>query len=101
MGKRLITICSVLGFVVLGGTWAIHAQTTTTTIGGKQVTEPQHVAVNRQTSVSCNFCFTCGGDWPIFAGAVRSSPASPVERGSGCSGGLITRTDSAPFLCCK
>ena len=25
-----------------------------------------------QTAVACNMCFTCGGDWPIFAGAIHA-----------------------------
>jgi hypothetical protein len=98
MRQRLIITCGVLGLVVLGA-WAIQAQPQ---IAGKQGTvDVQHVAVNRQTSVDCNICFTCGGDWPIFAGSIRSNPANPIERGSACSGGLIARTDGSPFLCCK
>ena len=58
-------------------------------------------AINNQTAVACNWCFTCGGDWTVFSGIVRSSPASPTERGSGCSGSLIVRSDSSPFLCCR
>jgi hypothetical protein len=106
MRKRLIILCGVLGLVVLGA-WAIQAQTT---IEGKQVTvDTEHIALNRQTSVDCNLCFTCGGDWPIFAGTIPALPNNrllvnsedPVERGSLCSGGLIRRQDSQPFLCCK
>jgi hypothetical protein len=98
MRQRLIIVCWVLGLVVLGA-WAIQAQTT---IAGKRVTaDTEHIAVNRQTSVDCNICFTCGGDWPIFAGSIRSNPANPTERGSSCSGSLVSRTDSSPFLCCK
>ena len=108
MKQRVIIVCAVLSLVCLG-TWAIQAQpafdsqSPSLTIAGKAVAadDPAYIAVNRQTSVDCNFCFTCGGDWPIFAGAVRSSPASPTERGGSCSGGLIVRTDSSPFLCCK
>ena len=106
MKQRVIIICATLSLVCLGA-WAIQAQTSSeaqapaTTIAGKSVVEPQHIAVNRQTSVDCNICFTCGGDWPIFAGMIRSDPALPTERGSLCSGGLLSRSDSAPFLCCK
>ncbi len=94
----LIAIGSVVGFV-LSNPLVVQAQQS---VAGKPVTvDAQHIAVNRQTSVDCNICFTCGGDWPIFAGSIRSNPATPTERGSLCSGALQTRTDSAPFLCCK
>jgi len=57
-----------------------------------------------QTAVACNFCFTCGGDWPVFAGqtALGSSPFA-TERGSGCSGSGFTTgfNDGNPFLCCR
>jgi len=108
MKQRVIILCAVLSLVCVG-TWALQAQTASdsqapaATIAGKSIPAdvPGHIAVNRQTSVDCNFCFTCGGDWPIFAGAVRSNPANPTERGGACSGGLIVRADSTPFLCCK
>lgn len=58
-------------------------------------------AINNQAAVSCNFCFTCGGDWPVFSGSVRSNPATVSERGSACSGPIASRTDSSPFLCCN
>jgi hypothetical protein len=108
MKQRVIIVCATLSLVCLGA-WAIQAQTASSgqapaaTIAGKSVPadDPAHIAFNRQTSVDCNICFTCGGDWPIFAGMIRSSPANPTERGGSCSGSLITRTDSSPFLCCK
>ena len=59
--------------------------------------------VNTQTSVACNTCFTCGGDWPIFAGAVHAvNPGSlTFERGSSCSGALHAANDSNRFLCSR
>jgi len=57
--------------------------------------------INNQTSVACNICFTCGGDWPVFAGSIRSVGDTPRERGSSCSGDIISRSDSSPFLCCR
>jgi hypothetical protein len=59
---------------------------------------------NPQTAVACQMCFTCGGDWPVFAGEPRvfqSGAVGSVERGSACSGTLITRADTDPFLCCR
>jgi hypothetical protein len=56
-----------------------------------------------QTAVACNLCFTCGGDWPIFAGAVHAvnTGSLTTERGSACSGALRASNDSNPFLCCR
>ena len=98
MKKRLIVIFSVLGLMVFSAL-AMHAQTAQT-IGGKQVTVTA-AAINNQTAVACNWCFTCGGDWPVFAGSIRSQGDRPVERGSGCSGSLRVIADASPFLCCR
>jgi hypothetical protein len=59
--------------------------------------------INPQTSVACNTCFTCGGDWPIFAGAVHAVNTGSLthERGAGCSGAIAAANDSNPFLCCR
>jgi hypothetical protein len=52
--------------------------------------------------VACNLCFTCGGDWPVFAGTIRVPAGNnPTERGGSCSGSLSSRADTAPFLCCR
>ena len=58
---------------------------------------------NAQTAVACQMCFTCGGDWPIFAGAVHAVNTGSLthERGAGCSGALLASNDSNPFLCCR
>jgi len=50
-------------------------------------------------NVNPSMCFTCGGSYPIFSGSWTVSPANPTERSSSCSGSLITRVDSRPFLC--
>ena len=81
MKKRLIVIFSVLGLMVFSAL-AMHAQTAQT-IGGKQVTVTP-AAINNQTAVACNICFTCGGDWPVFSGidplTIRDRP---IERAAG------------------
>jgi hypothetical protein len=59
---------------------------------------------NPQTAVACQMCFTCGGDWPIFAGEPRlfqSGGVGSFERGGSCSGNLHTSNDTDPFLCCR
>lgn len=72
---------------------------TAATKGTSQASQSR--AANPQAATDCNLCFTCGGDWPIFAGSFNSSGTNNVtERGSGCGGGLATRTDGRPFLCC-
>jgi hypothetical protein len=60
-------------------------------------------AINNQTAVACNLCFTCGGDWPVFAGSFTPGGTSNqvTERGAACSGASITRSDSRPFMCCR
>jgi thermitase len=51
---------------------------------------------------ACSLCFTCGGEWPNFTGAIPTREgAAPVERGPGCSGDLAPQNDLAPFLCCR
>ncbi len=46
-------------------------------------------------------CFTCGGNWPIFAGVIPT-PSAASEYGSGCSGSISTSAnDRTPFLCTK
>ena len=59
--------------------------------------------VNAQTAVACNTCFTCGGDWPIFAGATHAVNTGSLtfERGAGCSGSIASANDQNPFLCCR
>jgi hypothetical protein len=95
MRTRLITICVVMALAVLGA-WVISAQAQS----GKATPSTAPAAINNQAAVSCNLCFTCGGDWPVFSGAWNST-GSQTERGSGCSGGLILRADTRPFLCCN
>jgi len=68
---------------------------------GKTVSTAAPRAINNQTAVACNFCFTCGGDWTVFAGSIRSVGDTPIERGGSCSGPLIGRFDTSPFLCCR
>jgi len=77
--------------------------------GGVQVTKPEPnlrpAVANPQTAVACQMCFTCGGDWPVFAGEPRSffggAGAGSIERGGSCSGALATSSDTFPFLCCR
>lgn len=58
---------------------------------------------NAQTAVGCNVCFTCGGDWPVFTGAIHAQNTGTLttERGSACSGALHASNDSNPFVCCR
>jgi len=74
--------------------------------GQKQVAPAAAAAAavsNTQTAVACNTCFTCGGDWPIFAGATHAvnTGAATFERGPACTGGLAPSNDTNPFLCCR
>jgi hypothetical protein len=57
--------------------------------------------INCQAPVATSLCFTCGGDWPVFAGTIPT-PSAANERGSGCLGGFSrVRNDHAPFLCSR
>ncbi len=50
-----------------------------------------------------SLCYTCGGDWPVFAGQVVGS-GQAFERGGACSGNLVSGggfSDTAPYLCSK
>lgn len=59
------------------------------------------LTVNQQVAASCSICYTCGGDWPIYAGTLPTTRAAN-ERDSSCSGGFTTtRNDLIPYLCCR
>ncbi|MEK0083981.1 hypothetical protein [Benzoatithermus flavus] len=74
-------------------------------VNGKPIREAATRATNNQTAVACSICFTCGGDWPVFAGSIRSVGDFPTERGAACDGTLPSspqgRSDGSPFLCCR
>jgi hypothetical protein len=74
--------------------------------GGRQIPPPQPPTSEQQTALACQFCFTCGGNWPVFAGYQHSSPdpGGHVQRGPECSGLLTVQPaeqDLSPFLCCR
>jgi len=69
--------------------------------GGKVQTDTSKRVANPQTAVACNWCFTCGGDWPVFSGQIVSVGNFPSERGGSCSGSNTGRSDSSPWLCCR
>ena len=105
--KHKLLVCSAMA-MALSFAFGAHAQTTAQTTtqavnntGSSKPTTVTAQAVNNQTAVACNLCFTCGGDWPVFAGAFTPVGANPTERGSACAGALIVRSDSRPFLCCR
>lgn len=55
-----------------------------------------------ETVSACSLCYTCGGDWPNFGGAIPTRKnAKPYERGNSCTGDLMPRSDTGPYLCCK
>ena len=102
MKKLLLT--SVLGLALLAPL-ASHAaspgEAAAAARAGKTVAVAATRAINNQTAVACNVCFTCGGDWPVFAGQIVSVGNFPTERGGSCSGPLTGRSDGSPFLCCR
>jgi hypothetical protein len=51
---------------------------------------------------ACSLCYTCGGSWPVFGGAIPTRiGAQPWERGAACAGNLAPAADAAPYLCCR
>jgi hypothetical protein len=52
---------------------------------------------------SCvSLCFTCGGSFPLFSGGIPvPSGSSVIERGVGCDGSLVSRSDPRPQLCSR
>jgi hypothetical protein len=47
-----------------------------------------------------SLCFTCGGAYPFFNGAIPLAAGSmPTERGGACAAPLQARADTIPFLC--
>jgi len=101
--NKALGLVSALGFALLIPTASIadDAHIAAAARSGKVASVATTRAVNNQTAVACNLCFTCGGDWPVFAGSIRSRGDTPTERGSSCSGALASRADTSPFLCCR
>lgn len=61
---------------------------------------PPETETRGASGSDASLCFTCGGNWPIFAGSFAvPSGSRPVERGTRCSGGLVSRSDNRPYLC--
>jgi hypothetical protein len=64
--------------------------------------DAQAASPNKAVSIQgCSLCFTCGGTFTVFQGAFTTTGTAPQERGSSCSGAVISRTDTRPFLCCQ
>jgi len=101
--KRLIGTLGIAGFLLSSSVLVAQAQSAADQAAKRNIlSHPQSAAalatVNNQAPVGCNLCFTCGGDWPVFAGATTFGAVS--ERGAGCFGGFVSRNDN-PFLCCR
>ncbi len=69
--------------------------------GRQQITHRRSDFSPSAIAIDPSLCFSCGGAWPIFAGAFTPGVNNPTERGSGCSDVLTVRTDSRPFLCSR
>src|SRR5712692_5848229 len=105
MYRRIGLLAIGLAVAIMLNAGPAKAQAPSVAPGGVQASKPipapAPAAVNNQTAVACNVCFTCGGDWPVFAGAWSSSAFGATERGSGCFGALAGSGDHDPFLCCR
>jgi subtilisin family serine protease len=59
-------------------------------------------AVPTPAGAACSLCYTCGGEWSTFSGAIPTREnAMPWERGESCSGELAPANDIWPYLCCR
>jgi hypothetical protein len=102
VNKLLLATAIALGLMMPSASGAADRnERAAASVTGKTVSTRSVRAVNNQTAVACNICFTCGGDWPVFAGSIRSVGDFPIERGSGCAGNPINRNDQSPYLCCR
>src|SRR5438132_11042778 len=104
--KYLFGILGVVGLILSGAVAAQTAQTGSqnTAVGpaytaadkAKLATQPTVDSSiessvetgHAETAVACSRCWTCGGDWPVFAGSsnVVAAPNNVTERGPSCSG---------------
>jgi hypothetical protein len=69
----------------------------------KQSTPVPHIGTGTGTVVlnSAALCYTCGGNFPIYAGTIPTSSAAS-EYGSSCGGSISTaNNDTSPYLCTK
>ena len=115
MRRELITLVAVFGSLgVLTTAMSAYAkdpaEEEAIKAGQKGAAETKATAVvpfvapaNQQTAVMCQTCFTCGGDWPIFAGSTHAVNTGNLtfERGGSCQGSLAGSNDTYPFLCCR
>src|SRR5215831_7145821 len=109
--KRL-NLCALLVCVCCLASWVVQAQDTnqsTTTTQGQvekttqgQVNKVIPTAEKTGPSQLCSMCFTCGGNYPIFSGAIPLPAGSmPIERQGGCDDPLVASPDTFPYLCCS
>jgi hypothetical protein len=79
-----------------------RADTPAIPLGERQQFARRSAAPNRAVSIQgCSLCFTCGGTFRFFQGAFTNTGTAPQERGSSCSGSVVSRADTRPFLCCQ
>jgi hypothetical protein len=56
---------------------------------------------------ACSLCYSCGGQWPTFSGAIPIRPGADQsqqvwERGEQCVGDLAPNpSDVIPYMCCR
>lgn len=60
-------------------------------------------ATIKPTHGKCSLCYSCGGKWPVYGGALDIPSGEVEERGSGCGDGddyPAPESDTSPYLCC-
>ena len=67
---------------------------------GKRATSTSRY-VHAQAPASCTYCYTCGGDWQVFSGAIYNPSGAAYEYTSSCGGSQAWASDAYPYLCCN
>ena len=111
MDRKLVLAVLVSGLAVVAGT-KVQAQAPSWSLGGAQGASAKPFApstvhssvapfVNAQVPAASAICYTCGSDWPVYAGTIPTASAA-YEYGPSCGGSLSTAyNDHIPYLCAR
>jgi hypothetical protein len=114
--SRSVPVTRGIYFAMVGGrnsaltasrsVWVEVARGTGQIVGDRQAftvgTAFEAPGSDATTVPASSVCFTCGGKWPAFSGFVYSefdAASGAGERGSSCSGSIVTSSDFQPFIC--
>jgi hypothetical protein len=96
------TMSKLFALALVGALFASASVEAATKIDKAAIEKKAAMSARGLGDTPCSLCFTCGGRWPVFSGAIPAgSTADPNERGSACAGDFQIRSDARPQLCCK